>query len=427
MLVEILEVEVAHMEEKADDPKVSSMGDDILDNKGVHCRDSSEPTVSLVGVSIPQAATNLAHLNSDTESVGTTMPLNTIMVNNTHELAGASPLVDGAQSLPNNTPHLPGRKHHLSGSWSFERLQDPCHFEADIIFSPLTKKKLKRRNKTTGGHSQGSGTELKRKKAGGVLSHTMHNLRRAARLPGKDRREVLKILKREVRKRSGKTSTKNSVEVSQQGMSDSGSSMDYVNKDLEHWVVMHGNQQVVAEDVRGFGAAIGIKSTGEGENMFSVLVRGGRDKKQVKNVAEGEGVDEGGWGVWRSGMRSTHSYSYRPSLGASGRLLIMWDEAEVEVWSSVSFNHVLMIHGRFLKSHEEFFLFNVYAPCDNNAKRVMGLADWKVTTVRVHLYLHDGFYKVPKVINHLMNITGLRDYSSSNNIHKMISFECSLA
>jgi len=46
----------------------------------------------------------------------------------------------------------------------------------------------------------------------------------------------------------------------------------------------------------------------------------------------------------------------------------VWDSAKVEVWSTISEEHVLMIHGRFIKSNETFFLFNVYAPCNNKAK-----------------------------------------------------------
>jgi ABC-type microcin C transport system permease subunit YejE len=34
-------------------------------------------------------------------------------------------------------------------------------------------------------------------------------------------------------------------------------------------------------------------------------------------------------------------------VGASGGLLILWDQSMVEVWSSVSMDHVLIIHGRF--------------------------------------------------------------------------------
>lgn len=63
-----------------------------------------------------------------------------------------------------------------------------------------------------------------------------------------------------------------------------------------------------------------------------------------------------------------HAFSYRPSLGALGGLLILWDSSLVEVWSTVSVENVLMIHGRFIKTNEEFFVLNVYAPCDNGAK-----------------------------------------------------------
>ena len=34
----------------------------------------------------------------------------------------------------------------------------------------------------------------------------------------------------------------------------------------------------------------------------------------------------------------------------------------MEVWSFVSFDHTLIIHGRFIKYDEDFYLFNVYAP-----------------------------------------------------------------
>jgi len=57
-------------------------------------------------------------------------------------------------------------------------------------------------------------------------------------------------------------------------------------------------------------------------------------------------------------------FSFQSSVGASGGIVTMWDVQEVEVWSSMSFNHVLVVLGRFVKSGEEFVLFNVYAPCD---------------------------------------------------------------
>jgi hypothetical protein len=43
-------------------------------------------------------------------------------------------------------------------------------------------------------------------------------------------------------------------------------------------------------------------------------------------------------------------FSFRPSMGASGGLLTIWDTAEVEVWSSISRDYVLWCHGRFIKT-----------------------------------------------------------------------------
>jgi exonuclease III len=66
---------------------------------------------------------------------------------------------------------------------------------------------------------------------------------------------------------------------------------------------------------------------------------------------------------------SSHAFSYQPSVGASGGLLTLWDPSEVEVWSSESRDYVLWCHGRFISSGEEFFVANVYVPCDDGAKQ----------------------------------------------------------
>ncbi|XP_024628654.1 DNA-(apurinic or apyrimidinic site) endonuclease-like [Medicago truncatula] len=66
-----------------------------------------------------------------------------------------------------------------------------------------------------------------------------------------------------------------------------------------------------------------------------------------------------------------HDYSFSPSVGASGGLVTIWDTAEVEVWTSCRGDNFLLIHGRFIKSNEEFYLFNVYAPCDRFAKQAL--------------------------------------------------------
>lgn len=71
---------------------------------------------------------------------------------------------------------------------------------------------------------------------------------------------------------------------------------------------------------------------------------------------------------------SSFDYSYRPSVGASGGVLTMWDTTEVEVWPSYSQDHMLQIYGRVLRNNEEFYLINIYAPCDLRAKEVLWAA-----------------------------------------------------
>jgi len=78
------------------------------------------------------------------------------------------------------------------------------------------------------------------------------------------------------------------------------------------------------------------------------------------------------------------NFSYQPSMGASGGLLTLLDNKEVEVWSTIFFEHVLGIQGRFVKSEDEFTIFNVYAPCDSNRQQVL----WQTLAARF-ASLHD--------------------------------------
>jgi hypothetical protein len=52
-------------------------------------------------------------------------------------------------------------------------------------------------------------------------------------------------------------------------------------------VVLQGNDQVVVDDIREVGQAIGIKLKGDNENMFSVLARAGKVKQAVSRLTQG--------------------------------------------------------------------------------------------------------------------------------------------
>lgn len=62
-------------------------------------------------------------------------------------------------------------------------------------------------------------------------------------------------------------------------------------------------------------------------------------------------------------------YSYQPSVGASGGLITMWDKSLIDVCSSMSFAHVIVVSGRVILTGEDVVVVNVYAPCEQIAKR----------------------------------------------------------
>jgi exonuclease III len=71
--------------------------------------------------------------------------------------------------------------------------------------------------------------------------------------------------------------------------------------------------------------------------------------------------------IWGS---SPSGFSFQSSIGASSGLLTVWDNNVVEVWSTMSFPHVLAIKGRVIETCQEFVIANVYAPCETASKQV---------------------------------------------------------
>jgi exonuclease III len=65
------------------------------------------------------------------------------------------------------------------------------------------------------------------------------------------------------------------------------------------------------------------------------------------------------------------AFSYKPSVGASGGLITVWDSTRVMVWSFMSLAHVLVIQGTVLTTSEDFVIINVYAPCDAIGKTTL--------------------------------------------------------
>ncbi|GAU38427.1 hypothetical protein TSUD_396070 [Trifolium subterraneum] len=223
------------------------------------------------------------------------------------------------------------------------------HGDAGLSFS--ARKKPIGRARVGAGHKKSGQDAVKRRKAGGVFRHTLSSLKKVARLPSKDRSEVLKVLKKTERRRKVSLGSNH---VSRPVSSEEAVSSASVNNDWKHWVVMQGNAQVAENDVREVGNAIGVMLNSNNENMFSVLARAGKGKM----IASGRR-----FGSW---------------LGIRIRLYFVFKKLNCNMWTRL-FAPSFGCHGRFIKSGEEFSVANVYAPCHPGAKQQL----WDSLSVRI--------------------------------------------
>ncbi|CAJ2662883.1 unnamed protein product [Trifolium pratense] len=203
----------------------------------------------------------------------------------------------------------------LSGPWSWECLNDLNQRDAEVIFS--ASKGPRKEDRLGEGLKKNGQEDPKRRKGGGVFWHTVSSLKKVARMPSKERAEVLRVVKKiEHRSRDGVGVVKDGGERHPVSSTVSPST---TSNDWKHWVVMQGNDKVAADDVRTVGEAIGVQITGVSKNMFSVLARKGNQKQVSSGQTQGVG------------------------------------------------------------SGEEFYIVNVYAPCDSRAKQVL----WDSLSVKI--------------------------------------------
>jgi hypothetical protein len=101
----------------------------------------------------------------------------------------------------------------------------------------------------------------------GDFKHSSHNLKRVARMPAKDRLEILKILKKQAREQRARflsnSSKSKRAAKSQWSKTNSDTSISSVNKEWEHWVSLQGGNKATAEDMCGIADLIGVKYKGD--------------------------------------------------------------------------------------------------------------------------------------------------------------------
>jgi hypothetical protein len=190
-----------------------------------------------------------------------------------------------------------------SGPWSVDWLRNVQHGDIGLISS--NKKRLKKVGKGCGDNSSRSKKMASKKKAGGVLRHPVLTLKKVARLPSKDREEVMKVLRNSKvlkhlkqkihnRRRQRERVTKSLEEVNNFSNNET-SSMASVNNDWQSWVVLKGDDKTKADDINDIGKAIGLSFSGANLNKFSVLSRSKKlDVGPVLSLVRDEGGEVDG-------------------------------------------------------------------------------------------------------------------------------------
>ena len=167
-----------------------------------------------------------------------------------------------------------------SGPWSVDWLHNVQKGGIGLISS--RKKRLKKSSAELASKGGGKKPSVVRKKAGGVLRHPVFTLKKVARLPSRDREEVMKVLekssvmevlKQKVRNRQRQRErVSKSLEVNQCSNIESAS-VDSVNNDWKHWVTLQGKDKAIEEDIQGIRCDIGLNFAAAPINKLSVLSR----------------------------------------------------------------------------------------------------------------------------------------------------------
>jgi hypothetical protein len=148
--------------------------------------------------------------------------------------------------------------------------------DAGVIFSAT--KRAKKGGAGKGTQSKEIRPGLTKKRAGGLLRHSVYSMKRVARLPSNEREEVMRILRKHGRRRKKRGSAKQPGPGGSQVSSEGGTTSASANNDWENWVAMQGSDDAGVADVMEVGKYIGVTFNGDKENMFSALSKPRKDK-----------------------------------------------------------------------------------------------------------------------------------------------------
>lgn len=115
-----------------------------------------------------------------------------------------------------------------------------------------------------------------RKMKSGNVQHSVGLMKKIARMPAHDRKQILHILNKQKRKNKEWAAKKKSKDTTVSTSNTSKNTLSSVNNDWENWVKLKGKAGVMDSDVRELGKVVGVKYQCVTNNRFNLLTREGR-------------------------------------------------------------------------------------------------------------------------------------------------------
>jgi len=182
------------------------------------------------------------------------------------------------------------------GPWSLDWLpqQKPIS-EGGVVFSSTSDVRKSKQVESVNDKSiSSSGNVLTKKKKVGVVHKSVGFMKKIARMPAKDRSQILKILKKQKRKRKVYAANASSKDTTESATTSKDKSSSSGGNDWVHWVHLHGEPKLVAEDVKELGKIVGVKYLCNTTNTFNLLTREGRREWTAAGGSDVASDDDGG-------------------------------------------------------------------------------------------------------------------------------------
>jgi hypothetical protein len=219
-------------------------------------------------IDLQGTTTQQQQVNRNTDPICTTTQQQQVKLSTTETLS----------SLDSNH-HIPvtaQKDNNRSGTWIIDWLSQRPVCEGGNVFPSNSFSGTVKVSKLEKKLISSSSVSQHKKKKGGAGVYSMGFMKKVARMPVRDRKHILSILKKHKNKRNLRDACDNSKAAISSTSDSSKISTSSVNKDWENFVVLHGKPEKVAKDVGGIGRTVGVSYECDTKNCFDLLTKKGR-------------------------------------------------------------------------------------------------------------------------------------------------------